>query len=257
MIEVKRCGDSSRVGLTSRPGRGEDATRQSAAFGALTVLTLPVESLGQLLKVIALFCGAITALTVGWYLWRKPPLGKMTKVILLFGLGVMPLAASLAGNVAGFEHTMKRDFCASCHVMLPYSQDAEDPESQSLAAIHSRNGEFGAESCYTCHADYAMFGAATTKANGLKHLYAYVTDYAETGPYGEGGPPIHMYKPFRNGMCSRCHSTSAPAWKAREDHAGMLEEIRSGDAACIDCHTNIHPRAFAHGGTGAAPAATR
>jgi cytochrome c-type protein NapC len=217
------------------------------------VLTLPVDSLEQLLRVIALFCAAISALTIGWYLWKKPPLGKMTKLVLLFGLGAMPIAAALAGNVAGFEYTLKRDFCASCHVMLPYTQDSEDPGSNSLAAIHSRNGEFGHESCYTCHADYAIFGAATTKANGLKHLYYYITEYAQTGPFGEGGPAIHMYKPFQNGMCTRCHSTSAPTWSKREDHAGMLAEIRSGDAKCIDCHTDVHPRAFAHGGTGTAP----
>lgn len=217
------------------------------------MLIIPVNSLEQLLRVIALFCGATSVAIIAWYLWRKPPLGKMTKLVLLVGLGAMPLAAALAGNVAGFEYTMRREFCASCHVMLPYTQDAEDPASNSLAAIHSRNGEFGHESCYTCHADYAIFGAATTKANGLKHLFHYIADYSDTGPYGEGGPAIAMYKPFQNGMCTRCHSTSAPSWSAREDHAGMLEEIRSGDANCIDCHSNVHPRAFAHGGTGTAP----
>ena len=222
------------------------------------MLTLPVNSLEQLLRVIALLCAAITVITVGWYLWRKPPLGKATKVVLLFGLGVMPLAASLAGNVSGFEYTTSREFCASCHVMLPYTQDAEDPASNSLAAIHSRNGAFGNESCYTCHADYAIFGAATTKANGLKHLYHYVTDYADTGPYGEGGPPIHMYKPFQNGMCTRCHSTTAPAWSGNEEHAGMVEDLRAGNATCLDCHDDVHPRAFAHGGQGGPPpAATR
>jgi cytochrome c-type protein NapC len=36
----------------------------------------------------------------------------------------------------------------------------------------------------------------------------------------------------------------------------MMEEIRKGDAKCIDCHTGekIHPRAFAHGGNGKAAA---
>jgi cytochrome c-type protein NapC len=36
----------------------------------------------------------------------------------------------------------------------------------------------------------------------------------------------------------------------------MLEDIRKGEAKCIDCHggEKIHPRAFAHGGNGRAPA---
>ena len=213
-----------------------------------------INSLEQLLKLTALASALIAAAILVWYLVRRPPLVRGTKIVLLFGLGVMPLAVALSGNIAGFEYTLKREFCSSCHVMLPYTQDAADPKSSSLAAIHSRNHLFGEESCYTCHADYQLFGAMTTKLNGLRHLYYYVTEYANTGPYGEGGPKIHMYKPFQNGMCTRCHSTTAPSWLAREDHQGVIEDIRKGDAKCIDCHTTIHPRAFAHGGNGRAPA---
>jgi cytochrome c-type protein NapC len=213
-----------------------------------------ITSLQDLLKVTALAAALLSVLIIVWYLVRRPVLGRLTKVLLLFGLGVMPLAVALTGNIAGFEYTLTRQFCSSCHVMLPYSEDAADPSSTSLAAVHSRNHLFGEESCYTCHADYQLFGAMTTKVNGLRHLFAYVTEYANTGPYGEGGPPIHMYKPFQNTMCTRCHSLSTPSWLGQEEHQGMIEDIRAGDAKCIDCHTEIHPRAFAHGGKGHAPA---
>ncbi len=215
-----------------------------------------LHSTEDVLRLSALSSAVIAIAILVYYLAVRPPLGRATKVVLLFGLGVMPLAVSLAGNISGFEYTLRRDFCGSCHVMRPYVEDASDPASKSLASIHSRNAAFGPESCYTCHADYQIFGAMTTKANGLKHLYYYITEYANTGPYGEGGKPIHMYKEFQNGMCVRCHSTEAPRWAAVEDHAGMIEDIRKGDAKCIDCHTGekIHPRAFAHGGNGKAPA---
>jgi len=221
-----------------------------------TCPVLPIHSLEQLLKATALVSAAISAAILVWYLVRRPSLSRPTKVLLLFGLGVMPLAVALSGNIAGFEYTLQRQFCASCHVMLPYTEDAADPKSTSLAAIHSRNSSFGHESCYTCHADYELFGAMTTKVNGLKHLYYYVTEYANTGPYGEGGEPIHMYKPFQNGMCTRCHSMTAPSWVAKEEHAGMLEDLQKGDARCVDCHggASVHPRSFAHGGKGRAPA---
>ncbi len=214
------------------------------------------QTLEQLLQAAALVSAAISILILVWYLVRRPPLGRFTKVMLLFGLGVMPLGVALTGNIAGFEYTLNRKFCASCHVMLPYTEDAADPKSTSLAAIHSRNSAFGEESCYTCHADYKIFGTITTKLNGLKHLYYYVTEYANTGPYGEGGKPIHMYKPFQNGMCTRCHSTEAPRWTQVEDHAGMIDDIRSGSTKCIDCHSGdkIHPRSFTHGGSGGPPA---
>jgi cytochrome c-type protein NapC len=224
------------------------------------VVTRPVhaiDSVEQLLKLTALVAASIAILILVWYLVRRPPLGRFTKVMLLFGLGVMPLGVALTGNIAGFEYTLKRQFCGSCHVMLPYTQDAEDPTSNSLAAIHSRNHAFGEESCYTCHADYQMFGTMTTKVNGLRHLYYYITEYANTGPYGEGGPKIHMYKAFQNGMCTRCHSTEAPNWLKNEEHAGMLEDLRKGDAKCVDCHggEKVHPRSFSHGGNGRPPAA--
>jgi cytochrome c-type protein NapC len=223
----------------------------------LASATVPqIDTLEQLLKATALVASVISILILVWYLVRRPPLGRMTKVMLLFGLGIMPLGVALTGNIAGFEYTLKRDFCGSCHVMLPYTEDAADPSSTSLAAIHSRNYSFGKESCYTCHADYQMFGAMTTKVNGLKHLFYYVTEYANTGPYGEGGKPIHMYKAFDNAMCTRCHSTTAPGWLSNDDHGGMIEDIHAGDAKCVDCHggDKVHPRAFTHGGTGRGPA---
>jgi cytochrome c-type protein NapC len=210
----------------------------------------------DVLRLAALAAAAIAIAILVYYLVARPPLGRSAKVVLLFGLGVMPLAVSLAGNISSFEYTLKTDFCGSCHVMRPYVEDAADPTSTSLASIHSRNSTFGHESCYTCHADYQIFGAMTTKANGLKHLYYYLTEYASTGPYGEGGKPIHMYKKFQNVMCTRCHSTEAPRWGTVEEHAGTLAELRTGEAKCIDCHggDSIHPRAFAHGGNGKGPA---
>jgi cytochrome c-type protein NapC len=203
-----------------------------------------LDSFDKLLKLAALACAAVSAAIIVWYLVRRPPLGRLTKTLLLLGLGIMPIGVALTGNMAGYEYTLKRPFCGSCHVMGPYIRDAEDPKSTSLAAIHSRNHRFGEESCYTCHADYQMFGAISTKLNGLKHLYYYVTEYGNTGPDGEGGPPIHLYKPYRNATCLQCHSSESPRWSKVEEHQGMLDDIRKGEMTCIGCHTEVHPTAL-------------
>jgi cytochrome c-type protein NapC len=87
-----------------------------------------------------------------------------------------------------------------------------------------------------------MFGAITTKLNGMRHLYSYVTEYANTGPDGEGGPPIHMFKPFQNDRCMQCHSTRAK--KYLDKHGDDVEAIRSGEISCIDCHDEVHPLAL-------------
>ena len=201
-----------------------------------------VHSIEDLLKLVALACAACAAVIILWYLIRQPPLGRLTKVLLLFGLGLFPVLVALAGNIAGYEFTLSRPFCGSCHVMGPYLRDAQDDKSQSLAAIHSRNHKFGEQSCYMCHADYSMFGAITTKMNGMKHLYYYITEYASTGPDGEGGPAIHLYKPWSNDKCMQCHSTAAK--KYVETHADQLEQIRSNEMSCIDCHSEVHPTAL-------------
>jgi cytochrome c-type protein NapC len=201
-----------------------------------------IHSIEQLLKLIALVCALSAVAIIVWYLVARPPLGRLTKSLLLLGLGLLPVVVALTGNIAGFEYTLSRPFCASCHVMGPYIRDAQDPSSTSLAAIHSRNGRFGETSCYTCHADYQMFGAITTKMNGMKHLYYYITEYASTGPDGEGGPTIHLYKPFTNDKCMQCHSTTAK--KYAEIHGDQIEQIRSGDISCIDCHNEVHPTAL-------------
>jgi len=201
-----------------------------------------IHSIEQLLKLTAVGCAAVASAIILWYLVRRPPLGRLTKVLLLLGLGLLPVMVALTGNIAGYEYTLSRPFCGSCHVMGPYIRDSEDPQSQSLAAIHSRNHKFGDQSCYMCHADYQMFGAITTKMNGMKHLYYYITEYASTGPDGEGGPTIKLYKPFKNDKCMQCHSTAAK--KYVETHGDQLEQIRSGDMLCIDCHSEVHPTAL-------------
>lgn len=218
---------------------------------------MPIHSVQDLLKVIALGAAVAAFAIIAWYLIRRPPLGRLSKVLLLLGLGVLPAVVSLAGNIAGFEYTLSRPFCGSCHVMGPYLRDAEDPTSKSLAAIHSRNHKFGENSCYNCHADYQMFGAVTTKLTGMKHLMKYVTAYADTGPNGEGGPLIKLYKredlehgkmtegqfnAHMNGVCMQCHSTQSAIWL--EKHEAFAADVREFRQLCIDCHSEIHPLAL-------------
>src|SRR5688572_11394547 len=126
---------------------------------------------------LGLLTASASAIVLLWYLVRRPALTRATKIALLFGIGLLPIATAGNGNVAGFHATKERQFCSSCHVMTPYGDDAVDPASESLASRHSRNEAFGRESCYTCHADYGMFGTVATKLGGLRHVYEYVLRY--------------------------------------------------------------------------------
>src|SRR5262245_32992476 len=134
-------------------------------------------SISSILVILALGSAAVAAVILVWFIVKRPPMVWSTKVALLLGLGVFPIATAATGNVVGFQHTMSREFCSGCHVMEPFTDDVADPKSFTLAARHSRNPSFGDHSCYACHEDYGMFGAVTTKLNGMRHVYEYWTRF--------------------------------------------------------------------------------
>lgn len=190
----------------------------------------------------ALGCAALAAVVLLWYLVRRPALTPFTKVLLLLGIGILPIATATTGNVAGYHAMKTTKFCGSCHVMTPYSADSQDPTSTSLAARHGRNEAFGAENCYACHADYGMFGVAVTKLGGMRHVYEYTFNYHQLS-VEEALVKMEIRQPFANATCMRCHSTQNPTWNEVGDHASALASIRDGTASCASagCHGPAHP----------------
>ena len=191
---------------------------------------------------VALACAAISALLVIWYLVRRPALTNATKLVLLLGIGVLPITTAATGNVAGYEATKSRRFCSSCHVMTPYGADSEDPNSTTLATRHGHNALFGHDNCYACHANYGMFGTVTTKLGGLRHVYEYVFHYHDM-PLEEAKAKIQIRTPFQNATCMHCHSTEGPSWNGVKEHASLLSRVRSGAVSCASagCHGPAHP----------------
>jgi hypothetical protein len=182
----------------------------------------------------ASLAAAAAAMLIG-YLVLRPPLGPAVRLWLLVAAGLLPLGAALTGNLANFERTKQRSFCASCHPMEPYVATSEAPESAALAATHSRNRAFGEESCYVCHRDYGMFGTVTTRLGGLRHAWAfYVGGWSE---------PPRLYHPYSNEGCRFCHSTTLPGFGAEPEHAIALEELARDEISCVasGCHGPAHP----------------
>jgi cytochrome c-type protein NapC len=190
----------------------------------------------------ALVSAGLAALVVVWFLFRRPTLTNATKVWLLMGIGILPLATAMTGNVAGYEATKSRRFCGSCHVMTPYQTDTEDLHSLSLAARHSKNEMFGKDNCYACHADYGMFGTVTTKLGGLRHVYEYTFHYRNMS-LDEAKQKIHIRRPFQNSTCMHCHSTQGQSYLAVKDHKSIVFQVRTGAVSCASegCHGPAHP----------------
>jgi len=196
----------------------------------------------NLVLAAALTCAAGSALLMAWYLVRRPALSHATKLVLLLGIGVLPIATAATGNVVGFQATEERHFCGSCHVMAEYRADSDDPHSATLAARHARNASFGDENCYGCHADYGMFGTFFTKLGGLRHIYENVFHYDSLSP-AEARAKIHIRTPFLNSTCIHCHSTDGPIWNKVPSHASLLDRLRDGSVSCASagCHGPAHP----------------
>jgi cytochrome c-type protein NapC len=196
----------------------------------------------NILTFVAIGCALAASVILVGYLVRRPPLNGVTKVALLFGLGLLPIGAAASANVQGYKATQHRSFCGSCHVMTPHALDAEDPKSRSLAAIHARNEFFGKDNCYTCHADYGLFGTVYTKLGGLRHVYLYVTEFRNAS-LEEAKKRIHLLRPYPNANCMQCHTTTAPRWLALPDHASAREAVRAEKISCSSkgCHGVAHP----------------
>lgn len=194
------------------------------------------------LGILAVVSAAVSAVILLTFLVRKPQIGADTKVWLLLGLGVLPIASAASANIQGFQSMESREFCGSCHVMIPHAADSDDPNSRSLAAIHARNRYFGEENCYTCHKDYGMYGFVLTKLGGLRHVYYYLTEYHDM-PLSESKHDIRIVHPLPNDTCMGCHTTNAPRWNSVPDHASSLEEVRNGTISCASpgCHGFAHP----------------
>jgi cytochrome c-type protein NapC len=194
------------------------------------------------LTLIALACAALAAAILITFLIRRPPLVGSTKLWLLFGLGIFPLGVAMAGNVEGFHATKQRQFCGSCHVMVPHASDSDDLKSSSLASRHARNNFFGEENCYVCHADYGMFGTVLTKLGGMRHVYEYVMHYRNVS-LEVAKETIHLYKPYPNANCMQCHTTNLDLWMKVPDHKSSLTDVRDGRVSCASagCHGFAHP----------------
>ena len=126
--------------------------------------------------------------------------------------------------------------------MVPHASDSDDPHGHSLSSRHAKNKLFGDENCYSCHADYGMFGTVVTKLGGMKHVWLYYTQYRNT-PLAEAKQTIHLYEPYPNDNCMQCHSTQGDIWLSVPDHHAALADVRAGKISCASggCHGFAHP----------------
>ena len=100
------------------------------------------------------------------------------KVVAFVGLCVLPALCLVGGMNTHIQRSETTRFCTSCHVMIPYGQSLYIDDATHISAQHFQNHRVPADmACYSCHADYTLYGPLDDKIRGLKRIYLqYVTN---------------------------------------------------------------------------------
>lgn len=202
---------------------------------------MPAEA--TLIIILVLFSAALIGVLVA-----RPGLtatrgGKILAFLVLFFL---PLFCAAMGISSEMNRSKTTAFCLSCHTMEAYGKSLYVDDPGHLPAAHFQNHRVPHdEACYTCHADYAMFGTFKVKFHGLRHVWVY---YFGTPPEPEN---IKLYEPFNNRECLHCH-LGARSFEEGAVHTAdpaTLPAVKSNALSCMSsgCHEVVHDIAHLNG----------
>jgi len=122
--------------------------------------------------------------------------------------------------------------CGGCHVMQAHIADLQDPDSESLAAVHFKNRYIRTDHCYTCHSDYGLLGTLSAKMDGLRHVAHHVG--------GTYTLPLKIAHPYSNIRCLTCHGASQRFLKSPGHPTELRPQLISGQESCLACHAPAH-----------------
>jgi nitrate/TMAO reductase-like tetraheme cytochrome c subunit len=181
---------------------------------------------------IALALLNLLILVIAWRRVKRLGTTDGVEGTLFFGLAVLPLVVIFFGYTKGIAGMEAVSACGGCHVMTPYVQDLQDPNSEALAAVHFKNRYIRRDHCYTCHSDYGMLGTISAKGDGVRHVLQYLS--------GSYTPPLKIHRPYVNVRCLTCHGESQKFLKSAGHPADARPQLFSGDVSCLDCHAPAH-----------------
>jgi nitrate/TMAO reductase-like tetraheme cytochrome c subunit len=154
------------------------------------------------------------------------------KLLAFVALFAVPAGAMAVANYHTVEGVHEVESCERCHVMQPMATDMRDPESNTLAARHFKNGWIPKDQCFQCHSDYGLAGDLAAKMEGYRHLARYTT-----ATYTE---PIVYRGRFPNHNCLKCHD-GTPKFEAVQSHQTVRGHLDDDTLSCLNCHGRAHP----------------
>jgi cytochrome c-type protein NapC len=158
------------------------------------------------------------------------------KIVAFIGLCVLPALCIVGGMNAHVQRSEQTRFCVSCHVMIPYGQSLYVDDASHIPAQHFQNHRVPVDmACYSCHADYSIYGPLKDKLQGLKRIYI---QYVSTAP---DPASIRIPGGFQNAQCLHCH-LGARNFEENAVHAAMPDSLKSNQTSCLTsgCHDTAH-----------------
>lgn len=157
---------------------------------------------------------------------------RLGRWVLFGGLAVVPLVLTGAGVTVGMHESSRTSFCLSCHEMEPFGKSLFVDNDASLAAVHYQKRLIDRDAtCFSCHTDYALFGDAKAKVNGLRHVWVHYLGQIPSEP--------KLYQPYPNYNCLHCHD-DARGYLEKKPHLELRAELSLGSRSCLSCHVVAH-----------------
>ena len=158
------------------------------------------------------------------------------KIVAFIGLCVLPALCIAGGMNTHIQRSEQTRFCISCHVMVPYGQSLYVDDPSHIPAQHFQNHRVPVDmACYSCHADYGIYGPLKDKLQGLKRIYL---QYVSTPP---DPASIRIAGGFKNAQCLHCH-LGARSFEENAVHAALLDSLKTEQTSCLTsgCHDTAH-----------------
>lgn len=183
-----------------------------------------------------LYAQIILTLVLALVLLIRPSVtaGASGKIIAFIALCVLPALCIVAGMNTHMQRTESTAFCTSCHAMEPYGKSLYIDDPKFIPAAHFQNHRVPADmACFTCHADYTIYGPFKDKMRGLTRVYKqFVTSPPD---------PITIPGGYNNNQCLHCHA-GARGFEGSVTHSAMMDTLKSNQLSCVSsgCHDSIH-----------------
>ena len=160
--------------------------------------------------------------------------GATGKVLAFGALCILPAICLRMGLATHIERSEQTKFCISCHAMENYGKSLWIDDPSYIPAQHFQNHRVPADmACYSCHADYTIYGPLRDKLRGVHRIYVQYLGTPSTTIQIPGG--------YNNRQCLHCH-LGARSFEANPIHEALMDSLKSNEMSCISsgCHDMVH-----------------